>query len=142
MPYETDMATVTFILGLCGAGKTWLADRIVDGAQFDEGFLNDPSQHAALIETLRSGRDCIVVEIAYCQEAARQQIMQELAVAVPKVTINWLCIENDLFRANKNCRERTNKGDADGHVAINRRVSPVYTYPEGGLILRMWTRES
>ncbi len=136
------MATVTFILGLCGAGKTWLSDRIVSGAKFDEGFLNDPTQHAALIEALRSGRDCVVVEIAYCQEAARQQIVQELASAVPNVSITWFCIENDLFRANKNCRERTNKGDADGHVEINRRVSSVYTYPEGGVILRMWTRES
>jgi len=136
------MATVTFILGLCGAGKTWLADRIVAGAKFDEGFLNDPTQHAALIEALRSGQDCVVVEIAYCQETARQQIVQELASAVPNVSITWLCIENDLFMANKSCRERTNKGDADGHVEINRRVSPVYTYPEGGVILRMWTRES
>ncbi len=82
-----------------------------------------------------------MVEIAYCQEAGRQQIVQELAGAIPNATINWLCIENDLFRANKNCRERTNKGDAEGHVAINRRVSPVYTYPEGGVILHMWTRE-
>jgi hypothetical protein len=135
------MATVTFILGLCGAGKTWLADRIVAGAKFDEGFLNDSTQHAALIAALRSGQDCVVVEIAYCQEAGRQQIVQELAGAIPNATINWLCIENDLFRANKNCRERTNKGDAEGHVAINRRVSPVYTYPEGGVILHMWTRE-
>jgi len=136
------MATVTFILGLCGAGKTWLADRVVAGAKFDEGFLNDPTQHAALIEALRSGQDCVVVEIAYCQEAARQKIVQELAGTVPNATIRWLCIENDLFKANKNCRDRTNKGDADGHVAINRRVSPVYTYPEGGVILRMWTSES
>ena len=136
------MATATFILGLCGAGKTWLADRFVAGAKFDEGFLTDPAQHDALIAALRSGRDCVVVEIAYCQEGARQQIVCELTKAVPDVAINWLCIENDLYRANKNCRERTNKGDPDGHVAINRRLSPVYTYPDGGVILRMWTRES
>jgi hypothetical protein len=136
------MATVMFILGLCGAGKTWLADRIVASAKFDEGFLNDPTQHAALIAALRSGQDCVVVEIAYCQEAVRQQIVQELAAAIPGVTIKWLCIENDLFRTNKNCHERTNKGDAAGHVAINRRVSPVYTYPEGAVTLRMWTKES
>ena len=136
------MATVTFILGLCGAGKTWFADRILAVAKFDEGFLNDPTQHTALIEALSSGQDCLVVEIAYSQEIARQQIAEEIARAVPNVAIRWLCIENDLFRANKNCRERTNKGDADGHVGINRHVSPVYTYPEGGTILRMWTRES
>jgi hypothetical protein len=135
------MATVTFILGLCGAGKTWLADRIIADAKFDEGFLCDPAKHAALIRALSSGQNCVVVEIAYCQEAPRQQIAQEVTGAVLNVTVNWLCIENDLVKANKNCRERTNKGDPDGHIEINGRVSRVYTYPEGGVILSMWTRE-
>ncbi len=40
------MATVTFILGLCGAGKTWLADSMIsDGKaarKFDEGFIVEP----------------------------------------------------------------------------------------------------
>lgn len=135
------MATVTFILGLCGAGKTWLANRIVAGAKFDEGFLNDRTQHDALIADLRSGQDCVVVEIVYCQEEQRQTIRTELTSAVPDVSIRWLCIENDLYRANKNCRERTNKGDAERHVMINRMLSPVYTYPEGGVIFRMWTKE-
>ena len=136
------MATATFILGLCGAGKTWLASCIVAGRTFDEGFLIDPAQHRDLIAALRSGQDCVVVEIAYCHDRERQQIVQELKENVPGVAIRWLCIENDMHRANKNCRERTNKGDADGHVEINRRVSPVYTYPEDAVILRMWTRTS
>jgi hypothetical protein len=127
---------------LCGAGKTWLADRIVAASKFDEGFLNDPGQHAALVSALRSGQDCVVIEIAYCQEVARQAIVSELATEVPGAIVRWLCIENDLFRANKNCHERTNKGDAAGHVGINSRVSPVYTYPEGSEILRMWTKDS
>jgi hypothetical protein len=131
------MATVTFILGLCGSGKTWLADRIVAGVKFDDNFLNDPNQHAALIEALRSGQDCVVVEIAYCQEAARKYIVRELAM--PDVVIRWLCIENDLIRANKNCRERTNKGDPEGHIKINILASSLYTYPEGSVVLRMWT---
>ena len=65
MQRGTDVATVTFILGLCGAGKTWLADRVVAGARFDEGFTSNPTHHAALIEALPSGQDCVVVEIAY-----------------------------------------------------------------------------
>ena len=135
------MATVTFILGLCGSGKTWLADRIVAARKFDEQFLNDQAQHDALIEALRSGNDGVVVEIAYCREDARQQIVSELTKAVPNVRINWLCIENDLYRANKNCRERTNKGDPEGHVRFNIDVSPSYTYPDGAVILKMWTKE-
>ena len=135
------MATATFILGLCGAGKSWLADRIIADTKFDEGFLCDSAQHAALIKALRSGQTCVVIEIAYCKEDARLQIVQEITEAVPNVTINWLCIENDLSRANKNCRERMNKLDPDGHIEINKRISPVYTYPVGAVVFRMWTRE-
>jgi hypothetical protein len=107
------MARVTFILGLSGAGKTWLADRMIESKaaskKFDEGFLNSAAQHDALTAALRAGQDCVVVEIAYCNETSRRHIVQELADAVPSATIEWLCIENDLAKANKNCRERTNK---------------------------------
>jgi len=136
------LATVTFILGLCGAGKTWLADRVIADCKFDEGFLNSPDNHGALITALNAGKDCVVVEIVYCQEAARRLVVEELARGAPNAIVRWLCIENDLIRANKNCRERTNKGDPEGHVGINRRVSPLYTYPEGAVILQMWTKES
>ena len=135
------MATVTFILGLCGSGKTWLADRIVAARKFDEQFLKDQAQHAALIEALSSGNDSVVVEIAYCREDARQEIVSEITGAVPNVKINWLCIENDLYRANKNCRERANKPDSEGHIRFNHEVSSSYAYPDGAVILKMWTKE-
>ncbi len=140
MPRDVNMAAVTFILGLCGSGKTWLADRVVAVGKFDEGFLNDHAQHNALIAVLHCGKDCVVVEIAYCREEERKKIVSELTVAVPDVKINWLCIEKDLYKANKNCRERTDKGDPEGHVKINGNVNPYYTYPDGGVILKMWTK--
>ena len=40
------MPTVTFIVGLCGAGKTWLADRIPANKKFAEGFLTDPVKNS------------------------------------------------------------------------------------------------
>src|SRR5580698_7665466 len=130
------MPTVTFILGLCGSGKTYLADRIIASAKFDEGFLDDQAQHDALIAALRSGKDCVVIEIAYCYASARVQILSEIRQALPDVKINWLSIENDLEKANKNCHERTNKGDPNGHVNINRNVSPSFSYPDGSVILK------
>jgi hypothetical protein len=134
------MPTVTFILGLCGAGKTWLADRVIATVKFDEGFLGKQIQHDALIALLRSGHDAVVVEIAYCQATAREAILREIGTAAPNAHVVWLCIENDLFRANKNCRERR-KQDPETHVQINERLSPVYEYPEGAVVLRMWTKE-
>lgn len=135
------MTKVIFVLGLCGSGKTWLADHIVATEKFDEDFLNDPKKHADLIKALRSIRDCVVVEIAYCLATYRDQIVSELREAVPQLTIIWLCIENNLEKANKNCRERTNKDDPNGHINMNKQYSPLYTYPDDGVILRMWTRD-
>ena len=60
------MPTVTFVLGLCGAGKSWLADRIIAKAKFDEGFLlpdRVEENVKALIGTLRDGGDAVVVEM-------------------------------------------------------------------------------
>src|SRR5262249_42865616 len=108
-------------------------------ATFDEDFLNDYFQHRELISALRSGQDAVVVEIAYCLNAERSRIVAELQAAVPGVTICWDCFENDAVVANKNCRGRTNKGDAEGHIAINAIISPHYTYPDGANIMKMWT---
>ncbi len=133
------MATVTFVLGLCASGKTWLAERIMAVAKFDESFLNTPEDHEALIALLKHGKDCVVVEIGYCNQTHRDAIVKELTTAVPDAKINWLCIENDLPKANKNCWERKDKGDPEGHSRINQRVSPLYTYPEGAVIMKMWS---
>lgn len=48
----------------------------------------------------------------------------------PGTQIEWVCFDNDLEAANWNVAHRTNKGDMEGHIDINRRVSPMYTLPE------------
>jgi len=136
------MATLTFILGLCGAGKSTLANRIVAGRKFDEGFCLQPQQLLDLITELNRGNDCVVVEIAFCRAEKREVLVRELESKVPDVRINWLCFENDLAIANKNCRERTDKeGDPETLVGINRNLSRDYTYPDGAVVLKMWTRD-
>ena len=71
----------------------------------------------------------IVVEAAYCRATAREWIAAWIAREASGTTIEWICFENDLTTANENCRKRTDKGHADGHVDINNRLSPDYTYP-------------
>jgi hypothetical protein len=134
------MATVTFVLGLSGSGKTWLAERIKAVAKFDESFLGTPEDHQALVGLLKLGKDCVVVDIGYCDQRHRDAIVQEITAAVPDARINWLCIENDLHKANRNCWERKDKGDPEGHARTNQIVSPLYTYSDGAVILKMWTQ--
>jgi hypothetical protein len=129
------ISKVTIILGLCGSGKTWHADRLIREGKalkkFDENFLSRdfPGQPEELVQELRSGNDCVVVEIAFCLAPDREAFLTWLKAEVPDVVVEWLCIENDLEKANKNCRARPGK-DAEEHIAINLKVSPNYKYPD------------
>jgi hypothetical protein len=126
---------VTFIVGYCGSGKSHLADQMqadLGIRKFDEGFLDDANQHAELIQALRAAVDCVVVEIHYCLEECRRDIVRELEPAVPGLTIEWVYFEVDIEKANQNCRRRT-KNDPMGreHMAINRRIGLRYKIPAG-----------
>ena len=124
------MAKVTFILGLSGSGKTYLSERLKreTGSQVFTDLLSDDSRLAALIERLRAGQDCIVDEVRFCLPTYREQIVQSLA-QIADLDIHWICYENDLDKANWNVIHRTNKGDPEGHLDINLRLHPHYTYP-------------
>lgn len=132
------MPTLTLILGLCGSGKSHLARQIVAGAVFDEGFLKSKEQHAKLIATLNSGRDAVVVEIGYCGQSNRIDLLEELAVScIQDVALKWLAFENDIRAANRNCRLRPSRNPA-AHMRINRRLRKAYTYPDGATIFKVW----
>jgi hypothetical protein len=129
------MATVTFILGYCGSGKTPLVLEMErEGVRrFDEGFLCNPTQHyAELIEALRSNADCVVVDIGFCEEGNLERITRRLQGDVPNVAIKHVYFEADLDKANKNCRTRNNKpDDPEGkkHIEINNRIGSSYKVP-------------
>jgi hypothetical protein len=130
------MAKITFILGLSGSGKTYLSERLKKetGAQVFTNLLADASGLNALIESLRDGKDCIVDEVRFCLPAYRKQILQSLS-QITSLDMRWICYENDLETANWNVIHRTNKGDPEGHLDINLRLHPHYTYPANAEIV-------
>ena len=130
------MAKITFILGLSGSGKTYLAERLKKetGAEVFNNLLADASGLNALIESLRDGKDCIVDEVRFCLPAYREQILQSLS-QITSLDMRWVCYENDLETANWNVIHRTNKGDPEGHLDINLRLHPHYTYPANAEIV-------
>jgi len=129
------MTTVTFLLGLCGSGKTHLAKELREatGAEIFEGVEHHKSL-PAIVQHLRNGKDCIVEEIAYCDSHTREEIITRLRSLVPEVQIECICFENDLESANWNVVHRTNKGGVEGHLAINRSWHGVYKCPDGAKI--------
>ena len=130
------MAKITFILGLCGSGKTYLSERLKKetGAEVFTNLLADESGLIALIESLRNGKDCIVDEVRFCLPTYREQILQSLS-QITSLDMRWICYENDLETANWNVIHRTNKGDPEGHLDINLRLHPHYTYPANAEIV-------
>jgi GTPase SAR1 family protein len=130
------MAKITFILGLSGSGKTYLSERLKKetGAEVFTNLLADDSGLTALIESLRDGKDCIIDEVRFCLPAYREQILQSLS-QITSLDMRWICYENDLETANWNVIPRTNKGDPEGHLDINLRLHPHYTYPANAEIV-------
>src|SRR5260370_1244097 len=72
------MSTVTFILGLCGSGKSHFARQMMQVRVFDESFFGEKQQE--LKTALQSGENCAVVEIAFCEAEKRWEIEKELRV--------------------------------------------------------------
>ncbi len=133
------MAKVTFLLGLAGSGKSFLAEKLKmeTGAEIFEGTegKENPEMLPTMVQHLRGGKNCIVEEIAYCRPQGRQKVVTYLRSHVPNVQIEWLCFENNLESANWNVRNRKNKGDIRGHLAINQCWHGWYQYPDGATII-------
>lgn len=130
------MAKVTFILGLSGSGKTYLAHRLKNetGAELFENLLSDDSSLPALIEQLKAGKDCIVDEVRFCLPTYRDGIIRHLA-QITGLETHWICYENNLESANWNVMHRTDKGDPEGHLDLNLRLHPHYEYPADAQLL-------
>ena len=133
------MAKVTFLLGLAGSGKSYRADKLKKetGAEIFEGTEGKENLGMLpnIVQHLRQGKNCIVEEIAYCRPQGREKVVTYLRYHVPDVQIEWLCFENNLESANWNVRNRKNKGDINGHLAINQCWHRLYQYPEGATIV-------
>ena len=133
------MAKLTFLLGLCGSGKTYIAERLATqtGAKLFTDFLQDQNKNfPMLVQNLSSGNDCIIDEWKYSIPRFRDKILADL-VNVPDLELEWICFENDRASADWNFRHRKNKGDVEGHLRINEFLSDVYQWPEQAQILKI-----
>jgi hypothetical protein len=135
------MPVVTFIFGLCGAGKSEAAKELAskgseildEGSAFSVplGEFISPAKYAKLQEYLKAGKDCAVVEASLYVESFRQEALDYLK-GIPDVEVRWIGFENDPDTANHNCTHRKNKGDPEGHVRLNNRwTKNPYTFPDG-----------
>lgn len=133
------MAKLTFVFGLCGSGKTYYAERLAaqTGAKVFSDFWRDENTNlSTVLADLNSGIDCIIDEWRYSIPLFRQKILAELK-HVSDLNFEWICFENDRASADWNVRHRINKGDVEGHLAINEFLTRVYGCPAEAQLLKI-----
>jgi hypothetical protein len=131
------MPRAIFPLGLCGSGKSWLAEELKQqiGAEVFEGVHGEqgwPEVRRALL----GGRDIIIEEIYCCDATYRDRICRMYLENIPGLITEWLCFENDLDSANWNVDRRLGK-DAPAHRRINGRLATIYSIPAGAQIMKI-----
>ncbi len=126
---------VTFLFGLCGSGKTHLAQetRRGTGAAFFDGPLGDEAVMVGLRDQLRVGHDCIVEEVTLCTESGRAAMRAALS-EFPCLGEEWICFENDRESADWNVTHRGYKDVAEHH-RHNLRMELEYTIPPEATVL-------
>ncbi len=133
--------TLTLIIGLCGSGKSELIKQLdVDPKlRFDEGFdWNHEGQHEAIVAALQVDKNCAATEVEYCRTEPRETFVAKIRNAVPDANIEYICFENDLAQANRNCVNRKDGRDIRVLLAQNGRLSPQYTFPADARCLPVW----
>jgi hypothetical protein len=138
---EISAPTVTFIVGLCGSGKSMLANELKktsDSELFDDSFAFDSAKHVSLVDLLNRGKSCIVVDVPYCIEANRQAIEAFIKAEVKSVKIRWIYFENTPTKANLNLLKRPDR-NPEAHIQINSHASAAYFIPEGAEVRQIVT---
>lgn len=132
-----ELPRVTFIVGLCGAGKSGLANELNDPFQVHDGFW-DPAERRAsyqlLVNAVRQGQSATVTEIAFCTQDNRDEILRWLKKDLPDLVPEFIFFDNDVAQSNKNCRDR-----AEAQVEINKRLTKSYIIPSGADRRKVWS---
>jgi hypothetical protein len=137
--------TLSVVVGLCGAGKTWLLLRLSKASRksalFDEGLTDRGKKGAArrqeIAECLLAGYDVFAADLWLGYEPKRKAVAAHLRKLVPDIRILWYFYEVNLPAANANCRLR--RDDPEGHIEINKGWAPYMTAPADAIILRIHT---
>jgi len=124
------MPTVTFLVGLCGSGKTHYAEEILIERHEYFDCPHGGDDYPRIRDTLAAGTACVVEEVELCKRPHRESVLSQLA-GVHDLEVVWVYFANDLETANHNVTVRRNKKDALMHRCINDDLSPQYDIPPG-----------
>ena len=108
---------------------------------FDEHLTNPDKLGDAtrkqIVKLLKNGIDVYASDLWCGWTPSRKKVVKYFRRQIPKLRIMWLYYENSLSLANNNCKKRRNKGDAKGHIKINRQWSKHLTPPKNAVIMKI-----
>lgn len=142
------IGTLTIIVGLCGSGKTWLLDKLhkenPTSFKFDEGLSDcgywkkqGIKRREEVAKKLLRGYNVYVADLWCGYKPRRRAVLWHLKKLVPGLRVVWLYYENNIRKANYNCRNRT-KGDPNGHIKINSKWYKYLTPPKDAIIIKIY----
>lgn len=146
------MSKFTFILGLAGSGKSFLASEmkqndknllVIDDA-FHPNFNKDTFQDnlQKLHDAVFNNYDAVIIEGAFCFKDFRDPMVSYLRSFFHSVQFEWICFEKDLDKANKNLHNDDRKNrNPEQHEKINDLLMENDTLPDNCKIIPIFEQK-
>ncbi|HKB88488.1 MAG TPA: hypothetical protein VKC53_02435 [Patescibacteria group bacterium] len=146
------MSKFTFILGLAGSGKSFLAKEMKQKDKsllvVDDDFhpIQNKDKFDKDIEKIKqavlNNSDIVIIEGAFCFKDFRDPMRGYLKLLFPTVDFEWMCFENNIAKANKNLDNEDRKDrNPEGHKNMNINTSAKYSYPDECKIIPIFEKE-
>lgn len=136
--------TLIVVLGLAGSGKSELVRRMICDYCVEENFAagsNESHSIKDLASHLSRGERCVVAERKYMRKKERDAFIAEVKrLTDPEPNVSYICFENDLCAANRNCETRPLKhGDVGGvaHKRQNEDDAEHFAFPSGAIVMKI-----
>ena len=130
------------VVGLPGSGKSTLiqsmcqsftglrAEDFHANARRDSPHVENSRYYPDLLQSLQSGHDCVIADIAFCDPYRRNALQHALARDILGIKVCWIYFENAPDKCRRNILRR-NRESVGGDLEALARFAPLYVIPVG-----------